>query len=36
MINLKAQAKIEIEDTEGIEWVYLNTFYVCEKTLQTS
>ena len=33
MINLKAQAKIEIEDTEGIEWVYLNTFYVCEKNI---
>lgn len=33
MINLKAQAKIEIENTEDIEWVYLNTFYVCEKNI---
>jgi len=33
MINLKARAKIEIENLEGIEWVYLNTFYVCEKNI---
>ncbi len=33
LINLKARTKIEIEDLEGIEWVYLNTFYICEKNI---
>ena len=33
LINLKARAKIEIENLEGIEWVYLNTFYICEKNI---
>ena len=33
MINLKAREKIEIENLEGIEWVYLNTFYACEKNI---
>ena len=33
MINLKARANIEIENLEDIEWVYLNTFYVCEKNI---
>lgn len=33
IINLKARAKIEIENLEEIEWVYLNTFYVCEKNI---
>ena len=32
MINLKAQNKIYIED-RGEEWVYLNTFYICEKNI---
>ena len=33
MINLKVREKIEIENLEGIEWVYLNTFYACEKNI---
>ena len=33
LINLKARAKIEIKNLEGIEWVYLNTFYICEKNI---
>lgn len=33
MINLKAREKIEIENTEEIEWVYLKSFYVCEKNV---
>ena len=33
MINLKARAQIAIENLEDIEWVYLNTFYVCEKNI---
>lgn len=33
IINLKARAKIEIENLEEIEWVYLSTFYVCEKNI---
>ena len=33
MINLKARAKIAIENLEDIEWVYLNTFYACEKNI---
>jgi len=33
IINLKAREKIMIEDLEGIEWVYLNTFYACEKNI---
>ena len=33
LINLKARAKIEIENVEEIEWVYLNSFYVCEKNI---
>ena len=33
MINLKAREKIEKENLEGIEWVYLNTFYACEKNI---
>ena len=33
LINLKATAKIEIENIDGIEWVYLNTFYICEKNI---
>ena len=33
IINLKAKQKIEIEDLEGIEWVYLDTFAVCEKNI---
>jgi len=32
MINLKAQNKIYIED-RGEKWVYLNTFYICEKNI---
>ncbi len=33
LINLKARAKIEIENVEEIEWVYLNSFYVCERNI---
>lgn len=33
LINLKARAKIEIENFEEIEWVYLNSFYVCERNI---
>ena len=33
LINLKAKQKIEIEDLEGIEWVYLDTFAACEKNI---
>ena len=33
IINLKAKEKIEVEDLEGIEWVYLDTFAVCEKNI---
>jgi len=33
MINLKARQKIEIENLEEIYWVYLNTFYACEKNI---
>ena len=33
MINVRARAKIAIENLEDIEWVYLNTFYVCEKNI---
>lgn len=33
MINLKARDKIEIENVEDIEWVYLKSFYVCEKNI---
>ena len=33
IINLKVRKKIEIENLEGIEWVYLNTFYACEKNI---
>jgi len=32
MINLKAQNKIYIE-SRNEEWVYLNTFYICEKNI---
>lgn len=33
LINLKAQAKIYIEEMNGNIWVYLDTFYVCEKNI---
>ncbi len=33
LINLKVRAKIEIENVEEIEWVYLNSFYVCERNI---
>ena len=33
IINLKAREKIKVEDLEGIEWVYLDTFYICEKNI---
>ena len=33
LIKLKARAKIEIENVEEIEWVYLNSFYVCERNI---
>ena len=33
IINLKARTKIVVEDLEGIEWVYLDTFAVCEKNI---
>ena len=36
LINLKARAKIEIENVEEIEWVYLNSFYVCERNIAQS
>jgi len=31
LINLKAQAKIFTEENNTGTWVYLDTFYVCEK-----
>lgn len=33
LINLKAQAKIFIEENNTGTWVYLDTFYVCEKNI---
>ena len=33
IINLKAREKIMVEDLEEIQWVYLNTFYTCEKNI---
>lgn len=33
MINLKVREKIEIENIEDIEWIYLKSFYVCEKNI---
>lgn len=33
IINLKVKGKIEVEDLEGIEWIYLISFYVCEKNI---
>lgn len=33
LINLKAQAKIFIEETNSGVWVYLDTFFVCEKNI---
>lgn len=33
LINLKAQSKIFIEETGTTTWVYLDTFYVCEKNI---
>lgn len=33
IINLKARGKIAVENLEDIEWVYLNSFYVCEKNI---
>ncbi len=33
LINLKARTNIEIEDIEGVEWVYLDVFAVCEKNI---
>lgn len=35
IINLKARTKIVIDDLEGIEWVYLDTFAACEKNIAT-
>lgn len=35
IINLKARGKIEIENIESIEWIYLNTFYICEKNISS-
>ena len=32
IINLKARKDIVVEE-QGEEWVYLNTFYVCEKNI---
>ena len=33
LINLKAKDKIEIETIEDYTWVYLKSFYVCEKNI---
>ena len=33
LINLKARQIIEIEKNEDIEWVYLNSLYICEKNI---
>lgn len=33
LINLKAQAKIFVEETNSGVWVYLDTFFVCEKNI---
>lgn len=33
LINLKAQAKIFTEESNTGTWVYLDTFYVCEKNI---
>ncbi len=33
LINLKAKEKIYIEIIEDIEWVFLNTFSICEKNI---
>lgn len=35
IINLRVRAEIEIESLEDIEWVYLNTFYICEQNIAT-
>ncbi len=33
LINLKAQSKIFIEESGTTTWIYLDTFYVCEKNI---
>lgn len=33
LINLKAQSKVFMEETNTGNWVYLDTFYVCEKNI---
>lgn len=33
MVNLKAREKIAIESCEEVEWVYLKSFYICEKNI---
>ena len=33
IINLKAREKIDIENIEDIEWIYLKSLFVCEKNI---
>lgn len=33
IINLKANEEIVIEERDGEKWIYLNTFYNCEKNV---
>ncbi len=33
IINLKAREKIDIENIEDIEWIYLKSLFICEKNI---